>query len=90
MAAFALWKLWLRLKQDDRSDKAAAREHHAEGDVITVLREEVARLADAVRFLREQAEYERRLRYAAEHRSDELQTRVEQLERRLRELGHTP
>lgn len=89
-AGFALWKLWLRVRQDDRSDKAAAREYNAEGDVITVLREEVARLADGLRFVREQLDDERRLRYHAERQALELQARVEQLERRLRELGHTP
>lgn len=89
-AGFALWKLWLRVRQDDRGDKAAAREHAAEGDVIAVLREEVQRLADGVRDLGEQIEEERRLRFTAEQRAAQLQMRVETLERRLRSLGQTP
>lgn len=86
----AIWKLWLRLRHDNRTDKAEAREHAAEGDVITVLREEVARLSETVQALAQDIEGERRLRYAAEREAAELRGRVDQLERRLRDLGHTP
>lgn len=86
----AIWKLWLRLRHDSREDRAEAREHAAEGDVITVLREEVARLSETVQALAQDIEEERRLRYAAEREAAELRGRVDQLERRLRDLGHTP
>lgn len=89
-AAFAIWKLWLRIRHEGRNDRAEAREHAAEGDVIVVLREEVSRLADSVRRLEEEREDERKARYAAERNAQQLQRRVEVLELRLRSLGHEP
>lgn len=86
----AIWKLWLRLRHDNRTDRAEARGHVAEGDVITILREEVGRLSGTVQRLAEDIEEERRLRYAAEREAAILRARVDQLERRLRDLGHTP
>lgn len=86
----AIWKLWLRFKHDTREDRAEAREHAAEGDVITVLREEVARLSETVQHLAQDIEEERRLRYAAEREVVDLRARVSHLEQRLRDLGHAP
>lgn len=90
MAAFALWKIWLRLRQDTRTDASSSGEHKAKDDVVKLLRDEVRRLADSVRELGEQLDEERQLRYATERRAADLQARVEVLERRLRDLGHTP
>lgn len=87
---FVLWKAWLRLRHDARGDNAEARDHAAEGDVIAVLRSEVKRLADQMRVLSEALDEERNARYDAEKEARELRERVEILERRLRDLGHTP
>lgn len=87
---FVLWKTWLRLRHDARGDQSEAREHEAEGDVIEVLRAEVRRCADSVRAISEELATEREARYEAERISRELRARVDILERRLRELGHTP
>ena len=88
--AFVVWKMWLRLRHDTREDSAEARDHRAEGDVVTLLREEVRRLSDSVRVISEALNEERFARYEAERLSRELKNRVEILERRLRELGDTP
>lgn len=85
-----VWKAWLRFRRDNRDDSAEARDHRAEGDVVELLREEVKRLAASVRVISEALEMERAARYAAERLAREVQARVEILERRLRELGHTP
>lgn len=85
-----IWKAWLRFRRDNRDDSAEARDHRAEGDVVELLREEVQRLAASVRMISDALEMERAARYAAERLARELQGRVEILERRLRELGHTP
>lgn len=90
LLASVLWKVWLRLKRDTREDKAETREHAAEGDVITVLREEVARISERVRSLEHDLEHERTKRYAAEREARTLQSRVDALEQRLRNLGHEP
>jgi polyhydroxyalkanoate synthesis regulator phasin len=90
VAAAAAYRLWLRLRHDNRTDRAEAREHAAEGDVIDVLREEVERILGRVRALEDELKDERVARYAAERRGAELQMRVETLERRLRDLGHDP
>lgn len=92
-----LWKVWLRIKADTRGDKAAARDHDAEGHVIggydqliAQMRKEIDRLAGSMEeMLRDLAE-EREARYRAERLAIELKGRVEILERRLRELGQTP
>lgn len=86
----AIWKLWLRLRHDSREDRAEAREHAAEGDVITVLREEIARLSSAVDTLSSSLDEERRLRFELEQRALALRVRVDQLEAKLRSLGHDP
>ncbi len=92
-----LWKVWLRFKADSRDDKAAARGHEAEGKVlggydqlIKQLRTEVERLAESVSEMSAALDEERNARYAAERVAIELRERVDQLERRLRQLGHTP
>ena len=90
LLASVLWKVWLRLRHDTREDSSGAREHAAQGDVITLLREEVERLAASVTKLSEELNEERRLRYETERRAAALQDRVDALERRLRGLGHTP
>lgn len=87
---FVLWKAWLRLRSDTRGDRAEAREHDAEGSVIAVLRDEVARLDRRVLAMSETLDEQTRARYAAERLARELSVRVETLEHKLRELGHTP
>lgn len=81
--AAAVWKVYLRLKSDHRTDKAESRVHQAEGDVIETLREEVERLAKSVERLSAELEKERDARWAAE-------ARIAELEHQLRGLGHTP
>ncbi len=88
--ASVLWKVWLRIKRDSREDRAETREHAAEGDVITVLRDEIARISERVRALEGDLEHERAKRYIAERQSASLQTRVDALEHRLRTLGEEP
>lgn len=92
-----LWKVWLRLKSDTRGDKAAAREHDAEGNVIggydqliAQMRKEIDRLAGQMEEMSKALSEERRERYKAERLAHDLQERVEVLESRLRELGQTP
>lgn len=90
LLASVLWKIWLRLRHDTRADTSEARGHAAEGDVISVLREEVSRISERVRSLEEDLEHERTKRYAAEREARTLQARVDALEQRLRGLGHEP
>lgn len=92
-----LWKVWLRAKADARNDKAAAREHDAEGHVIggydqllSQMRKEIDRLAGQMESISKTLSEERQARYKAERLAYELQERVEVLEGRLRELGQTP
>ena len=92
-----LWKVWLRVKADARGDKAATREHDAEGNVIggydqliAQLRKEVERLAGQMQSVSMALDEERQARYKAEHLAYELKERVEILENRLRELWQTP
>lgn len=92
-----LRKVWLRFKADSRNDKSAERDHDAEGKVlggydqlIKQLRSEVERLAISVSHMSEALDEERNARYAAESIAIELRQRIESLERRLRDLGHTP
>ena len=94
---FVLWKVWLRFKEDKRTDKASERAHAAEDKIVhgyqelyEQMREEFGRLAGKVDDLSNAVDEERRLRYEAERVARELRARVEQLERKLRELGHTP
>lgn len=89
-AAFAVWKLWLRVRHESRGDKAEAREHAAEGEVLTVMRNEIERLATMVKDMGAEIETERSARHEAERRAAALQWRVELLEQRLRNLGQTP
>jgi len=88
--ASVLWKVWFRAKRDSREDNAETREHAAEGDVIKVLRDEIARIYERVRTLEGDLEHERAKRYVAERQSASLQTRVDALEQRLRLLGQEP
>lgn len=90
LLASVLWKVWFRMRRDNREDRAETREHAAEGDVIAVLRTEIARISERVHTLEEGIEHERGMRFAAERRSLQLQTRVDALEHRLRALGHEP
>lgn len=83
MIAAAAWKIWLRLKQDTRTDRSDARDHQARSDVVGTLREEVARLAQSVERLSIELDSEREARYAAERRSHLLQERVDFLEKAL-------
>ena len=92
IAAAAVWKIWLRLKQDTRADKSEARDYRARGDivgeydkVVETLREEVERNARNVERLSRELHDERTARFAAERLVSELQERIEYLERRLRE-----
>lgn len=94
---FVLWKVWLRFKEDKRTDKASERAHAAEDKIVDgyealykQMRGEFARLADTVNRLSDTIDEERKLRYAAERLADELRSCVETLERRLRELGQNP
>lgn len=91
MIAAAAWKIWLRLKHDARADKSEAREHQARGDIVSeydkvvdTLREEVERLAHTVARLSTELEQERRARQQAELRANQLQERLDYVERQLR------
>ena len=95
--AAGVWKLWLRLRHDSRNDKSEERDHAIGGDIadsygslVAQLREEVARLANSVKTISEALDAEREARYAAERLARELKDRVDILERRLRDLGHSP
>lgn len=95
--AAALWKLWLRLRHDTRADKGEAREHEAKDNVfggfeqvIEQLRDEVERLGTTVKSMSVELAEEREARIAAEATAQDLRHRVGVLERRLRDLGHTP
>ena len=90
LLASVLWKVWFRMRRDNREDRAETREHAAEGDVIAVLRTEIARISERVHTLEEDLEHERTKRYAAEREARTLQARVDALEHRLRALGHEP
>lgn len=87
--ASILWKVWLRLKADQRNDKAATREHDAEGNVIGGYDQLIKQLRAEVERLAKDIDEEREARYTAEKRSYELQRRVEILENRLHELGQS-
>lgn len=83
ITAAAIWKIYLRLKSDNRTDKAESRVHEAEGDLIETLREEVERLGNAVRELSLDLNAERKARWHAE-------SRISILESQIRSLGHVP
>ncbi len=71
--AFAVWKLYLRLKSDKRSDEEGDREaragavrHEGYGEIIGQLRKEVSRLAAAVDEVEVKLRDEQRARFAVE------------------------
>lgn len=92
--AAAVWKAWLRIKHDSRTDKAESREHAAEGNIagtydaiLKQLRDEVERLAGMVKSLSEELDEERNARHEAQLLAGQLQLRVESLENRLKQAG---
>lgn len=71
--AATVWKIYLRLKSDKRTDDSADREARADaarhvgyGEIIAQLRKEVARLASAVDEVEQKLREEQRARFAVE------------------------
>ena len=92
-----LWKVWLRAKADTRNDKAAAREHDAEGHVIggydqliQQMRFEMNRVTKNLERVEGELVKEREARYNAERLARDLKRRVDILEDKLKQLGQTP
>ena len=92
--AAAVWKIWLRLKHDSRTDKAESRDHASEDKVagaydaiLKQLRDEVARLAGTVTLLSAELDVERSARREAQFLASQLQLRVESLETKLKAAG---
>lgn len=90
LAVALLWKIWLRLKHDRRTDKAEDREYRADdaihdgyGALLTQLRGEVDRLARSVEYLSIELAKEQALRRTGEQR-------IASLEAKLRALGIDP
>jgi hypothetical protein len=82
VAAFA-WKVWLRLRQDNRDDTAGSRQNESYGAIIAQLRLEVDRLGAAVNEISSELMHERTARRRAESLAVTLQGRVETLEQEL-------
>lgn len=96
-ALFVLWKLWLRVKLEHREDRSGARSSKSEERIVSgydalieKYREEVDRLAHMVDVLSVEVEKQRDARYKALQLAEELRHRVDVLEQRVRDLGHTP
>lgn len=81
-----LWKVWFRLRHDNRDDVAGARQNDGYGAIIAQLRTEVDRLGGAVNDLSTELFHERAARHRAESLAITLQGRVETLENELATL----
>lgn len=77
--AAAVWKIWLRVRQEVRADGAEKTTLDGYSAIIEQLRTEVRRLSVAVNELGTALEEERRKRRAAEARVSVLEGELEQL-----------
>jgi len=81
-----LWKVWLRMRSDNREDTAGVRQGESYGAIIMQLRTEVDRLGAAVNDISTELVHERAARHRAESLAVTLQARVEVLEHELNTL----
>lgn len=89
MLAAAAWKVYFRLRKDQREDHAEAGSSKSYDAIIEQLREQVDRLAEQMTRVTADLDAERAARYTAQASEARLKIRVEVLESQVRSLGGT-